>query len=263
MSRKMTFRAFKIADEAMFEMLKAHCVAGDETQFGLVDDGQQEVRSLAEASDPIQEAVEWLKTRGFVAVESDANGEFISVLKRPGECELCDGSGEYFAHDESCRDDLCALNGDIHSCGGKVVPCECAALPGEGAEHAEVEQLVEEALRLNELYATNLLMPANRQACIARDALKAVLEQLASRCRSARRLEALLRERVGEVAADDIKAVVEALALGPTPGPHHIYTHPRDDNNFKANERWVAACEPERIERLLRLVLPKPTGVPA
>jgi len=28
---------------------------------------------------------------------------------------------EYFTHAEDCRDDLCALNGDLHSCVGKVV----------------------------------------------------------------------------------------------------------------------------------------------
>jgi len=44
---------------------------------------------------------------------------------------------------------------------------------------------------------------------------------------------------------------LRALAEAATPGPHHIYTHPRDDNNCKANEAWHAACEPQTVIALL------------
>lgn len=39
------------------------------------------------------------------------------------ECEYCFGTGEYFTHSDDCRDDLCVLNGDYHSCQGQVVAC--------------------------------------------------------------------------------------------------------------------------------------------
>lgn len=40
-------------------------------------------------------------------------------------CEYCLGAGVLFEHARDCRDDLCALNGDEHSCDGEVVPCTC------------------------------------------------------------------------------------------------------------------------------------------
>lgn len=43
------------------------------------------------------------------------------------DCEECHGTGEVFGHADDCHDDLCALNGDIHSCAGKVEPCGCTA----------------------------------------------------------------------------------------------------------------------------------------
>jgi len=43
------------------------------------------------------------------------------------ECAECHGTGEVFGHADDCHDDLCALNGDIHSCNGQVQPCGCAA----------------------------------------------------------------------------------------------------------------------------------------
>lgn len=44
-------------------------------------------------------------------------------------CEYCHGEGEVFGHAEDCRDDLCALNGDMHSCVGRLLPCNCRPLP--------------------------------------------------------------------------------------------------------------------------------------
>lgn len=80
-------RAFQIADEAMFERLESECVPSDEyrTVLGLTDEGQQEVKTLAEASSAIQEAYEWLHPRGYVEVGEDKDGEFINVVRRPGE----------------------------------------------------------------------------------------------------------------------------------------------------------------------------------
>lgn len=40
-------------------------------------------------------------------------------------CQQCGGAGEIFMHAEDCIDDLCALNGDEHSCSGVLVPCIC------------------------------------------------------------------------------------------------------------------------------------------
>ena len=42
-------------------------------------------------------------------------------------CEHCHGSGEVLLHTDDCYDELCALNGDQHSCAGKVEDCQCAA----------------------------------------------------------------------------------------------------------------------------------------
>lgn len=41
-------------------------------------------------------------------------------------CEDCLGTGRRLEHAPSCDDDLCALNGDMHSCAGELVPCWCA-----------------------------------------------------------------------------------------------------------------------------------------
>lgn len=43
----------------------------------------------------------------------------------PQPCNMCGGTGELFIHADDCDDDLCALNGDMHSCVGQVVRCEC------------------------------------------------------------------------------------------------------------------------------------------
>ena len=42
-------------------------------------------------------------------------------------CEHCHGSGEVLMHTDDCDDELCALNGDQHSCAGKVEDCQCVA----------------------------------------------------------------------------------------------------------------------------------------
>ena len=81
-------RAFEIADEAMFELLVSEGVpddAIDTTVIGLCNESSQEVFRLAEASAAMREAFEWLEPRGYVELGTDGQGEFINVLRRPGE----------------------------------------------------------------------------------------------------------------------------------------------------------------------------------
>jgi hypothetical protein len=80
-------RAFAIADEAMFERLRTEGVPLDEhwTAFGLTDEGYMEEPALAEASEGMRETFEWLRDRGYVELGTDKDGEFINVLRRPGE----------------------------------------------------------------------------------------------------------------------------------------------------------------------------------
>ncbi len=44
------------------------------------------------------------------------------------DCFWCEGLGEYFGHAPDCEDEHCALNGDEHSCAGRLYPCDCAML---------------------------------------------------------------------------------------------------------------------------------------
>lgn len=46
---------------------------------------------------------------------------------------------------------------------------------------------------------------------------------------------------------DDLIAEIEAAAKAATPGPHHIYTHQRDDNNWQANADFHAKCQPQTV----------------
>lgn len=83
-------RAFAIADNAMYELLLSEGVphdgpAIDATAFGLVDEGCQEVCALDKASPALREAFEWLRDRGYVELGSDSSGEYINVVRRPGE----------------------------------------------------------------------------------------------------------------------------------------------------------------------------------
>lgn len=80
--------------------------------------------------------------RGFAVtafdVICDRNGQVVLALcKACGQAEVdledecpdapicpdCNGTKEVFTHADDCTDDLCALNGDMHSCSGKVEPC--------------------------------------------------------------------------------------------------------------------------------------------
>lgn len=61
-------------------------------------------------------------------------------------CEHCQGNGVIFTHAEDCDDDLCALNGDMHSCVGQLIPCECAAVPASLSQD-QFDALVRDAMR--------------------------------------------------------------------------------------------------------------------
>jgi hypothetical protein len=83
-------RAFAIADEAMFELLLSEGVPGDNpasdaTCIGFTNEASQEVRSLCDASTAMREAFDWLRPRGYVQLGTDTEGEFINVIRRPGE----------------------------------------------------------------------------------------------------------------------------------------------------------------------------------
>lgn len=81
-------RAFEIADEAMFELLLSEgCLSDgiDSTVIGFVDESCSEVHALAEACAAMREAFDWLQPRGYVELGTDQAGEFINVVRRPGE----------------------------------------------------------------------------------------------------------------------------------------------------------------------------------
>ena len=80
-------RAFQIADEAMYEILLSEgCIASiDDTEIGFCNNLCQEVATLSDASPSLREAFDWLKARGYVELGSDADGEFVQVVRRPRE----------------------------------------------------------------------------------------------------------------------------------------------------------------------------------
>lgn len=80
-------RALDIADRAMFSLLESEAVAHDDfrTVLGLTNEAQQEVACLAEASEALQEAVAWLLERGYVEMAEDPSGQYVNVVRRPGE----------------------------------------------------------------------------------------------------------------------------------------------------------------------------------
>lgn len=87
-------RAFAIADEAMYELLLTEGVphdapACDATCIGFADEGCQEVASLGDASTAMRDAFEWCRQRGYVELGSDEAGEYVQVVRRPGEDADC------------------------------------------------------------------------------------------------------------------------------------------------------------------------------
>jgi hypothetical protein len=87
-AKSMQERAFDIADEAMFELLLSEGAPGgglDATEIGFTDEQSQETGTLAGASAAMREAFDWLKERGYVELGSDKDGQFVQVVRRPGE----------------------------------------------------------------------------------------------------------------------------------------------------------------------------------
>lgn len=84
---RMQARAFEIADEAMFCALDSYGVIGDDaaTVYGLADENGHEVTQLSAACPELREAIEWLRDRDYVTVDTDDAGEHVNVHKRPGE----------------------------------------------------------------------------------------------------------------------------------------------------------------------------------
>ena len=82
---ELTTRAFQIADESMFALMECSCLSNEEskTLFSLCDDNSNEVGSIAETSEALQEAIEWLTARGYIEVVEDDTGGNILVVKRP------------------------------------------------------------------------------------------------------------------------------------------------------------------------------------
>ena len=76
-------RAFQIADQAMLDLVLCHGIPdesvsqGSTGTVGLVDQGSCEVATLEEADPAVQEAYEWLHSRGLAEIISGPDGEAI------------------------------------------------------------------------------------------------------------------------------------------------------------------------------------------
>lgn len=86
-SRVMQMRAFNIADEAMLDMLQAHCVYED-APLGVVlapvDPQGNRVQRIQDAERAAQEAFAWLRARGFAGTTRSPRGYLlITVDLRP------------------------------------------------------------------------------------------------------------------------------------------------------------------------------------
>lgn len=90
----LLMQGLQLADEAMFAVLETETVAHDEyrTVLGLTNEDALEVPRLADASESLQQAVAWLRERGYVGLSEDPSGQYVDVMRRPGE-EGDDGDG--------------------------------------------------------------------------------------------------------------------------------------------------------------------------
>lgn len=77
----MIGRAFHMADESALDMLDCNSVPLDDdcTRFGMTDNQCREVRTLAEASPLLREAVQWLIDRGLARLVDEVAGEVVIV----------------------------------------------------------------------------------------------------------------------------------------------------------------------------------------
>lgn len=70
----------------------------------------------------------WAQWGRFCDAIRAASAHQLAASQACARCETCGGTREVLGHAEDCRDDHCALNGDMHSCAGKVEPCpDCLA----------------------------------------------------------------------------------------------------------------------------------------
>ncbi len=71
----------------------------------------------------------WFGDNGWEDMSGQAlgPGDVIAFAIAHPPCDTCGGTGEVFSHAYDCDDDLCALNGDMHSCAGRVDVCACRA----------------------------------------------------------------------------------------------------------------------------------------
>ncbi len=79
-------RAFAMADEAMWIQARSHAQVIDGKMY-FVGNYPFPKRALATACPELKEAFDWLQDRGYVEIGKDKVGEFIAVLRRPGEGE--------------------------------------------------------------------------------------------------------------------------------------------------------------------------------
>ncbi|TXI07683.1 MAG: hypothetical protein E6Q76_08195 [Rhizobium sp.] len=88
---EMKRRAVEIADEAMYELLLSSAIHIGEDPAGtcasislaLVDEHGSEVVLLEAASPAILESYSWLQKRGAAEINSDAEGQFITLRGPP------------------------------------------------------------------------------------------------------------------------------------------------------------------------------------
>jgi hypothetical protein len=80
-------RAFAIADEAMFTRFERYtrCKAPGDYNNLVPLSALHTDCTLVEAPMKLREAFEWLRQREYVELGQDKDGEFIHVLRRPGE----------------------------------------------------------------------------------------------------------------------------------------------------------------------------------
>lgn len=114
----------------------------------------------AEDADRMREAIALLKGRGPIAQSSD--------------CTACGGTREIYTHSADCSDDLCALNGDVHSCSGVVEACgSCQPAPLPAVAQVKQPRVDDLAALVRQLVrAHGKAVPRNNLCSRAMDYLK-------------------------------------------------------------------------------------------
>lgn len=90
--------------------------------MSVVCDKKQFKEFMDASNQRVAVAVEKAKTA--LAAHEAAQGDAGDAV---AACPVCNGTGVIFGHSDDCADDLCALNGDMHSCAGQVHQCDCRA----------------------------------------------------------------------------------------------------------------------------------------